>query len=242
MNRGSHRVEFTCGYVLHQRPYRDTSLIVELYSREHGRLSAFARAARGPRSRFRGLQAFRPLLLSWVGRGEAPTLTGAEGDGPPPPPLPADRLLSGFYLNELLLKLTVPHDPQPELYAHYASTLERLRAGEALQALLRRFEKRLLDLLGYGSELTREAGGRAVSADAYYHFHAGTGLLPTAADADAVQGHVLLALAADEPLHDPDAQRQARLLLRAALDHCLDGRELRVRAVARAVANMERSG
>ncbi len=161
MNRGSHRVEFTCGYVLHQRPYRDTSLIVELYAREHGRLSAFARAARGPRSRFRGLQAFRPLLLSWVGRGEAPTLTGAEGDGPPPPPLPADRLLSGFYLNELLLKLTVAHDPQPELYAHYTSTLERLRAGEPLEALLRRFEKRLLDLLGYGSELTREAGGRA---------------------------------------------------------------------------------
>jgi len=81
MSRGSHRVEFTCGYLLHQRPYRDTSLIVELYTREHGRLSAFARAARGPRSRFRGLQPFRPLLLSWVGRGEAPTLTAAEGDG-----------------------------------------------------------------------------------------------------------------------------------------------------------------
>jgi DNA repair protein RecO (recombination protein O) len=242
MSRGSHRVEFTWGYLLHQRPYRDTSLIVELYTREHGRLSAFARAARGPRSRFRGLQAFRPLLLSWVGRGEAPTLTGAEGDGPPPPALAADRLLSGFYLNELLLKLTVPHDPQPELYAHYASTLERLRAGEPLEAVLRRFEKRLLDLLGYGSELGREANGRPVSADAYYHFHAGTGLSPTEPGAEAVQGRVLLALAADEPLHDADAQRQARALLRAALDHCLDGRELSVRAVARAVANMERSG
>ncbi len=135
-----------------------------------------------------------------------------------------------------------PHDPQPELYAHYASTLERLRAGEALEALLRRFEKRLLDLLGYGSELTREAGGRAVTAEAYYHFRAGTGLLPTAAGADAVRGHVLLALAADEPLQEPEAQRQARALLRAALDHCLDGRELKVRAVARSVANMERSG
>jgi DNA repair protein RecO (recombination protein O) len=242
MSPGSHRVGFTCGYLLHQRPYRDTSLIVELYTREHGRLSAFARAARGPRSRFRGLQAFRPLLLSWVGRGEAPTLTGAEGDGPPPLTFAADRLLSGFYLNELLLKLTVAHDPHPELYAHYASTLERLRAGEPLEALLRRFEKRLLDLLGYGSELSCEAGGRAVSADAYYHFHAGIGLSPTAADSNAVQGRVLLALAANEPLQDPDAQRQARALLRSALDHCLDGRELKVRAVARAVANMERTG
>ena len=242
MSSGTHRVELTCGYVLHQRPYRDTSLIVELYTRDYGRLSAFARAARGPRTRFRGLQAFRPLLLSWVGRGEAPTLTGTEGDGPPPAALAADRLLSGFYLNELLLKLTVPHDPQPELFAHYAASLARLRAGEPLEALLRRFEKRLLDLLGYGSELNCEASGRAVTPDAYYHFHAGTGLSPTAASADAVQGRVLLALAADESLDDPDAQRQARALLRAALDHCLDGRELSVRAVARAVANMERSG
>ena len=240
MRRGAHRVEFTRGYVLHQRPYRDTSLIVELYTHEHGRLSAFARAARGPRSRFRGLQPFRPLLLSWVGRGEAPTLTAAEADGAPPLALAADRLLSGFYLNELLLKLTVPHDPQPELYAHYASTLERLRALEPLETLLRRFEKRLLDLLGYGSELSSEVSGRAVTADAYYHFRAGTGLVPAAAGSEAVQGRVLLALAADEPLHDPDAQRQARALLRAALDHCLDGRELSVRAVARAVANMER--
>jgi DNA repair protein RecO (recombination protein O) len=242
MSRSSHRVDFACGYLLHQRAYRDSSLICELYTREYGRLSAFARAARGPRTRFRGLQPFRPLLLSWVGRGEAPTLTAAEGDGPPPLSLAADRLLSGFYLNELLLKLTVAHDPQPELYAHYASSLERLRAGEPLEALLRRFEKRLLDLLGYGSELSCEASGRAVSADGYYHFQAGAGLSPTDADADAVQGRVLLALAADQPLEDAEAQRQARALLRAALDHCLDGRELKVRAVARAVANMERSG
>ena len=242
MSRAGHRVDFACGYVLHQRPYRDTSLIVELYTREHGRLSAFARAARGPRTRFRGLQAFRPLLLSWVGRGEAPTLTAAEGDGPPPLPLAADRLLSGFYLNELLLKLTVAHDPQPELYAHYTSTLERLRGQEPLDALLRRFEKRLLDLLGYGSELSCEASGRAVRPDGYYHFRVGAGLSPTDAATDAVAGRVLLALAADEPLQDAEAQRQARALLRAALDHCLDGRELKVRAVARAVANMEQSG
>ena len=97
------------------------------------------------------------------------------------PAIAADRLLSGFYLNELLLKLTVAHDPQPELYAHYASTLERLRSAEPLEALLRRFEKRLLDLLGYGSELSCEASGRAVSADGYYHFQAGAGLSPTAA-------------------------------------------------------------
>ena len=240
MSRSGRRAEFACGYVLHQRPYRDTSLIVELYARDHGRMSAFARAARGPRSRFAGLQAFRPLLLSWSGRGEAPTLTAAEADGPPPPALAPGRLLSAFYLNELLLKLTVPHDPQPELYAHYAATLERLRAGEPLEAVLRRFEKRLLELLGYGSDLRCAADGCAVTADAYYHFRPGAGLWPAAAGPGAVAGRVLLALAADEPLDDAEGQRQTRALLRAALDHCLDGRELSVRAVARAVARMER--
>ena len=242
MNRSSQRADFACGYVLHQRPYRDTSLIVELYTREYGRLSAFARAARGPRTRFSGLQAFRPLLLSWAGRGEAPTLTAAEGDGPPPPALAPERLFSAFYLNELLLKLTVPHDPQPELYAHYAATLARLRAGDALETVLRQFEKRLLELLGYGTEFSCEVDGRAVMADAYYYFQAGAGLRPANAAPGAVQGRVLLALAADEPVDDPEDQRQARALLRAAIDHCLDGRELRVRTVARTMANMERSG
>ena len=241
MNRGGRRAQLACGYLLHQRPYRDSSLIIELFVREHGRLSAFAHAARGPRSRFALLQPFRPLLLSWSGRGEAPALTAAEADGPPPSALAPDRVLSAFYLNELLLKLTVPHDPQPELYAHYAATLARLRSGEALEEVLRHFEKRLLELLGYGNDLRFEAGGRAVLPDAYYHFRPGAGLWPAAAAEGAVPGRVLLALAADQPLGEPLAQRQARQVLRAALDHCLDGRELRVRTVARAVARMERS-
>jgi DNA repair protein RecO (recombination protein O) len=256
MNAGHRRAQLACGFLLHQRPYRDSSLILELFVRDHGRLSAFAHGARGPRSRFAGLQPFRPLLLSWSGRGESPTLSAAEDAGAPPPPFPPERILSAFYLNELLLRLTVPHDPQPELYAHYATTLARLRALEPLDAVLRHFEKHLLDLLGYGNDLRCEAGGRAVTAEAYYHFRPGAGLwlsdvvepgagagagASAVAAAGLVQGRVLLALAADEPLADPEGRRQARQVLRAALDHCLDGRELRARTVAHAVARMERS-
>jgi DNA repair protein RecO (recombination protein O) len=243
MSRSAHRVEFAAGFVLHRRPYRDTSLIVDLFTRDYGRLSTFARAARGPRSRFAPLQPFRPLLLSWSGRGEAPTLTAAEGDGPPPPALGPRYLLSAFYLNELLLRLTVPHDPQRELYLHYASTLARFREDAALEEVLRLFETRLLQLLGYGSELAFEAGGRPVVAEAYYHFRPGEGVWPVAAGvtAGAVPGRVLLALAAEQPLTDPEGQRQARAVLRAALDLCLEGRQLATRAVARAVAKMERS-
>jgi DNA repair protein RecO (recombination protein O) len=243
MSRSTHRVEFAPGFVLHQRPYRDTSLIVDLYTRDYGRLCTFARAARGPRSRFAPLQPFRPLLLSWSGRGEAPTLTAAEGEGSPPPALSLRVLLSAYYLNELLLKLTVPHDPQRELYLHYEATLARLRAGAPLDEVLRHFETRLLQLLGYGSELAFEAGGRPVEAEAYYHFRPGEGVWPVAAGvtAGAVPGRVLLALAREQPLTDPEGQRQARAVLRAALDLCLEGRELATRTVARAVAKMERS-
>jgi DNA repair protein RecO (recombination protein O) len=251
MSRSAHRVELAAGFVLHRRAYRDTSLIVELFTRDYGRLSAFARAARGPRSRFGPLQPFRPLLLSWSGRGEAPTLTAAEADGPPPPALSPAYLFSAFYLNELLLKLTVAHDPQRELYLHYAATVARMAEGAPLEEVLRHFENRLLQLLGYGSELAVETGGRPVVAEAYYHFRPGEGVWPASAGvqdgaraataAGAVPGRVLLALAAELPLSDAEGQRQARAVLRAALDHCLEGRELATRAVARAVAKLERS-
>ena len=242
MTASRSRTQLACGFVLHQRPFRDTSLIVDLFVRDHGRLSVFARGVRGPRSRFAALQPFRPLLLSWSGRGESPTLSGAEDDGPPPASMPASRILSGFYLNELLLRLTVPHDPQPELYAQYVETLGQLRGGEPLETVLRLFEKRMLDLLGYGNDLRNDAAGRAVEPKGLYHFRPGAGLwVAEGAEAtDAVEGRVLLALAAEAPLGDAEGQRQARQVLRAALDHCLDGRELRVRAVARAVARMER--
>jgi DNA repair protein RecO (recombination protein O) len=241
MSPASHRVSGARGFLLHQRPYRESSLIVEIYTRDHGRLSAFARAARGPRSRFPGMQPFRPMLFSWSGRGEAPALTAAEPDGPAPPALAGERLLSAFYLNELLLRLTVAHDPHPDLYREYRATLGQLCDGAPLEAALRRFEQRLLVLIGYGLELARDVDERPLAPDAYYHFEAGTGLRPGDDAPGAIPGRVLLALAADQPLGDPAAQRQARAVLRAAIDHCLDGRELRVRAVARAVANMERS-
>jgi len=96
VTNGRSRTQLASGFVLHQRPYRDTSLIVELFVRDHGRLSVFARGVRGPRSRFAALQPFRPLLLSWSGRGESPTLSGAE-DEAPPVAMPASRILSGFY-------------------------------------------------------------------------------------------------------------------------------------------------
>lgn len=154
MTRNARHVRLTPGYILHHRAYRDTSRILEVESREFGRLSVFARGVRGPKVRYgAALQPFNPLLLSWTGRGEAPTLTGAELAGEIAT-LPPAALMPAFYLNELLLKLTTQHDPAPGIFDLYHATLEALKKGAPIAATLREFERSLLRLLGYGTDLT----------------------------------------------------------------------------------------
>src|SRR5512140_3502092 len=150
MTRNVRRITLAPAYILHHRPYRDTSRILDVITREHGRLTLFARGVRGPKAKLASvLQPFQLLLLSWSGRGEAAQLTGAElADSHPP--LPAASLMGSFYLNELLMKLTTRHDPQPALFDHYHATVAALRGGVPLEPSLRIFEKRLLDCLGYG--------------------------------------------------------------------------------------------
>src|SRR5882762_4733968 len=157
MTRSTRRIDLTPGYLLHHRPWRDTSRILEVLTREHGRLTLFARGVRGPGAKLAPvLQPFQLLLLSWSGRGEAPQLTGAER-AQHDPALPRECLLAAFYLNELLIRLTTRHDPLPELFDHYHGTLTELRAGAPLEPALRIFEQRLLEVLGYGLDLAAEA-------------------------------------------------------------------------------------
>ena len=157
MTANPRRVTLAAGYLLHHRPWRDTSRILEVLTREHGRLTLFARAVRGPAARLAPvLQPFWPLLFSWSGRGEAPQLTNAER-ADDCGALPPANVMAAFYLNELLLKLTTRHDPLPALFDDYHAALGRLRAGGPLEPALRVFEKRLLELVGFGLELENEA-------------------------------------------------------------------------------------
>ena len=236
MPRGR-RVELTPVFVLHHRPWRDTSRMLDVFSRDHGRLTLFARGVRGPRSRSASLlQPFVPLLASWSGSGDAAQLAQVEA-GPEPGGLPAPALLSGWYLNELLLKLTLRADPQPAVFELYAAALARLRDGAPVAPALRGFERDLLGLLGFGLDLRREArSGAPLQAGGYYHFHPDLGFVATRADAEgAYPGRSLLALAEDG-LQEDAVLEDARRLMRTALDHALEGRELRTRAVARAVS------
>lgn len=228
------RVELEPGFVLHHRPFRDTSLLLEVLSQAHGRVGLVARGARGSRSRLRPLlQPFRPLLLSWQLRGELGTLSGAEPDGPALPLPAGEALLALYYVNELLLRLTARVDPHPGLFAAYREALDKLRAGGPPAPALRRFEKLLLDVLGYGPDLDFDHAGQPLVAERSYRYHPGGGLTPCAEDAEgALLGSSLLGLAAGE-LADGRALADARRLLRAALDVHLDGRPLKTRELLR---------
>jgi len=239
MTSHARRVQLAPGYILHHYPYRDTSRILEVLTRDAGRISIFARGVRGPKAKLASeLQPFRLLLLSWSGKGDAPMLTGAES-APEQATLPPPCLMSAFYLNELLLKLTHRHDPVPGVFDTYHRALESLKAGAVLEPTLRVFEKRLLDLLGYGVDLDVDARtGAAIEADAYYHFRPAFGVIPAAADAPgAMLGASLISLAREHVSAARELE-DARRLLNAALAHCLEGRELNTRAVARSVARL----
>ena len=220
------RVQLQPGYILSAKAYRDTSLLIEAFSREHGRVGLVARGARGPRSKTRALlQPLQPLLLSWSQTGELAALTGVEAAGPPLP-LAGERVFYGWYVNELILKLLQRHDPHGALFETYALTLAQL-AGENAQAALRIFEKRLLEELGYGLQLPAGLDPRQ-----HYRYDEIEGPLPILPGEGGFSGFSLLALA-DESLHDAVALADARRLLRAALARQLGGKVLETPALLR---------
>ena len=224
------------GYILHQRAYRDTSLLLEVFTREHGRFGLVARGARAPRSRIRGLlQPFQPLLLSWTGRTELGTLAGVEPDGVPPRLL-GRTLYSGFYLNELLMRLLQRLDPHPELFVAYAEALRGLQSEP--QRPLRLFEKQFLEALGYGLLLDQEAdSGAPVEAEVEYIYALESGPLRSQGAASIglkVSGRSLLSLAAED-LSDAQSLADSKRLMRAALGLYLGDRGLKTREVFAAI-------
>ncbi len=226
------RIEFEPAYLLAQRPYRESSQLLEIFTRNHGRVGLVARGARGPRSKLRGvLQMFTPLLLSWSESGELGTLIAAEADGATAE-LSGERVFHGWYINELLLKLTGRHDPHPWLYRDYIMTLAEL-PGTGSEAALRIFEKHLLSEMGYALPLTTE-----LEPQQRYHFDPEQGPRPVSgADVDSYAGASLIALA-EERLETREALRDARKLLRAALQRQLAGRELETPRLLRALREL----
>lgn len=212
-------------YILHARAYRETSLLIEAFTRDHGRIGLVARGVRRERSRLpRGvLQPFQPLLLGWVARGELGTLTGAEMAGSPLA-LAGDVLLSAIYVNELVLRLSGRNDAHSNAFAGYALCLARLADEPAAAWTLRRFERDFLADLGYALALDCTADGQPVRAEADYGYDPDAGPVAWRDGMrwTRVQGGALLALAHDEK-PAPEQLAQLRRIVRAVVRHLLGG-------------------
>jgi DNA repair protein RecO (recombination protein O) len=193
------RILLEPSYVLHGRPYRESSLLLEVLSREHGRVGLVARGARGSRSRWKNvLQPFRPLLLSWNQKGELGTLTAADQVASPPALL-EEALFCGLYTNELTLRFLQRSDPHPGLFENYRALVSQLAAGVDPQPLLRTYEYQLLQAAGFGLQLEFESGNTIpVTAEAWYLYVPESGPVKREYDVnkknDLVSGAALIAL------------------------------------------------
>jgi DNA repair protein RecO (recombination protein O) len=230
------RVEAEQAFVLHTYPYSETSLLVEAYSRSHGRLPLLAKGARRPRSNMRGLlMAFQPLLLGWSGRGEVRSLNRCEWVGGHAL-LSGDALLCGFYMNELLLRLMPREDAHEALFDRYVEATAQLANGEPHARVLRSFERTLLKELGYAITFDREAvSGQALEAEGLYRYELDKGPVqhidPDGAPGLLVfRGKTLLDIA-QEDYSDPATLQQCKQLMRMLINHRLEQRPLYSRNV-----------
>jgi DNA repair protein RecO (recombination protein O) len=227
------RVELEPAWVLHTRQYRETSMMLEVFTPGSGRIGLVARGARRPKSPLRALlRPFEPLVLSWSGRGDLATLQQAERTGTGVT-LRDAGLAAGFYANELLIRLLGRRDPHPVLFAHYSALLEELVSPERIEPGLRNFEVALLTELGFGLNLGHSALDHTpLDKDQNYEYQLERGVVPAAMETGSLvfKGSVLLAIDAGN-WTDLETRRAAKRLLRYTLDHYLDGRELKTRKV-----------
>ncbi len=224
-------------FVLHSYPFRETSLVVELFTRDFGRIAVVAKGARRPKSSLRGvLLAFQPLLVSWSGKGELYTLIRAEWHGGYHP-LKGLALICGFYLNELLLKLLPRHDAHERLFETYAGTLTHLGPERDPSGILRGFERELLRELGYAVTLDRDVeSGHMIAAEQRYTYVLERG--PVSAGDDGgrngveLLGQTLLDMQSGD-YSSAVTQQQSKALMRTLINHYLGDQVLHTRQLLR---------
>jgi DNA repair protein RecO (recombination protein O) len=228
-----HRIVNQPGFVLHSYPYKETSLIIDLFSRDHGRVALVAKGAKRPHSKLRGvLQTFQPLQLAWVGKSEVRTLVSAEWVGGLLP-LEGAALLCGFYLNELLVKLLARDDPHAPLFDHYMSALNQLAHDEPPAIVLRKFELSLLKETGVAGNLAVCAQtGQPVDVEKTYVIDPERGARASLASdtSPSVTGKTLLDMEAGD-YSDSTTQLQSKFLMRHLLSHHLGGMPLNTRQI-----------
>ncbi|MEE8249537.1 MAG: DNA repair protein RecO [Gammaproteobacteria bacterium] len=233
-------VELAYAYILHHRPYRNTSQLLDCLTRDHGLVTLVAQGSRRPKGGQRAvLQPFLPVLISWVRRGELGRLTHVELR-PPASELNGERLLAGFYMNELLLRLVARGDANAPVFSCYSRALADLATRASTSMVLRLFELRLLEALGYGLNLHHDAEtGEPICAERRYHFEPEHGARPeasSASDDDFYWGRALISLR-DEKLEDDESLRAAKRLLSRVLSVYLGERPLKTRSVLKDIVD-----
>jgi DNA repair protein RecO (recombination protein O) len=221
------------GFVLHSYPYKETSLIVDMFTRDHGRIGVVAKGAKRPLSKLRGvLQTFQPLSISFSGKSELRTLIDADWVGGMLP-IEKTALLCGFYLNELLVKLLARDDPHPKLFDHYVATLNELAHNEPAQIVLRKFERALLKETGVAADLTRDTVTRMrVEPGELYVVdpERGARMAKMGDTWPVVTGKTLIDME-NEHYGDPQTQAQSKQLMRFLLAYHLGGAPLNTRQI-----------
>ena len=236
------RINNEPGFILHTYPFKETSVVAEVFTRSHGRTALIARGARRPASALRGLmQPFTPLLLSWFGKSELKTLHGAEWQGGLIAPQ-GRALMCGFYLNELLLRLLARGDAHELLYDRYVGTLDQL-AGEACatdyERILRRFEKNLLSEIGYGATFDVDAeSGAPIDPVGHYVFQPERGALRAGGQPGCpVSGQTLIDLSTDH-FERSTTLVEAKSLMRSLINHTLGAKPLYTRQLLRELTDL----
>jgi DNA repair protein RecO (recombination protein O) len=227
------RITLAPAFILHTRPFNETSTILDAFTAEHGRVSLIAKGARAQRSCFRGLlRPFTPLLLSWSGKSELMTLTGAEYQAAPIT-LTGVGLLSGLYLNELIIRLLPKLDDHPHLFSTYHQTLPLLAHDIDREKTLRLFEKTLLKEIGYSVSFDKEAtqAETPIHHDHNYQLMLGQGFIKQSDPyqrCTVFKGRHLLALN-DNLLDTKEILQTAKQLMRLLIAHLLDNKPLKTR-------------
>jgi DNA repair protein RecO (recombination protein O) len=228
LGRGaSSRILDEPAFVLHSIAYKETSLVVELLTRNHGRVPVIAKGAKRPHSALRAtLLAFQPLQVAWQGKQDLRNLIRAEWIGGLASPR-GDALLCAFYLNELLVRLLPRDDPHPEVFDTYLNGLARFASGEPVSSALRRVEWNMLKNLGYAPDLKRDHHGQMISSEKRYQLGA-AGLVQ--AGSEGISGRII-ELMADESWDDPAVWQPGKILVRQLLNRALDGQALNTRQI-----------
>ncbi|KNC10246.1 DNA repair protein RecO [Klebsiella sp. RIT-PI-d] len=221
-------------FVLHSRPWSETSLMLDVFTEESGRVRLVAKGARAKRSNLKGtLQPFTPLLVRFGGRGEVKTLRSAEAVSLALP-LSGITLYSGLYVNELLARVLEHETRFSDLFFDYLYCLQALAAADSPEPALRRFELALLGHLGYGLDFLHCAGsGEPVEETMTYRYREEKGFIASMViDNNTFTGHHLRALASRE-FPDADTLRAAKRFTRIALKPYLGGKPLKSRELFR---------